>query len=175
MLYPTVFRIRHGFTMRRFIGAALAVALIGLQSSPAAASSTVSGNPAAIALYRMVVAATQHQGGVDEVQTGLVVMKDSLGKVSSVSWAIGSGKLPAGYVPATEHLTVANSGGKIIWASDSLTPVCGTGLCADVPYQVVLNGSGLFGHFASSAASGTCWTHDSGSLDYLRLGAALRL
>jgi hypothetical protein len=157
--------------LRRLIGTAVAVsAVTGLQLSPAGAASLVSGNSAAIAFYRAVVDATQHQGGVDEVQTGFVVMKDTLGKdVASVSLAMGSGKLPTGYVQVTEHLTVADSSGKISWASDALTPVC-AGLCPDIPYQLLLTSAGLFGHFGSSAASGTCWAHDSGSLDYLKVG-----
>ena len=158
--------------LRRFVGTAVtASAVVGLQLSPASASSLVSGNTAAIAFYRAVVAATQHQGGVDEVQTGFVVMKDTLGKdVASVSLTMGSGKLPAGYVEVTERLTVADSSGKISWASDALTPVCPSGLCPDVPYQLLLTSAGLFGHFGSTAGSGTCWTRDSGSLDYLKVG-----
>jgi hypothetical protein len=159
--------------LRRFIGAGVAFsAVIGLQLAPATASSLVSGNSAAIAFYRTVVAATQHQGGVDEVQTGFVVMKDTLSKTSAgVSVTMGSGRQPTGYVQTTEHLTVADSGGKISWASDALTPMCATVVCPDIPYQLLLTSAGLFGHFGSSIAAGTCWTHDSGSLDYLRVGA----
>jgi hypothetical protein len=145
--------------------------VIGLQSSSASASAAVSGNPAAISFYRAVVAATQHQGGVDEVQTGFVVMKDRLGKgVTSVDWTMGSGKPPAAYIPATEYLTVAGNRGKMSWASDRLTPVCGAGMCLALPYQVLLTRSGLFGHLGTSTASGTCWTPVSGSLDYLKVG-----
>lgn len=169
--------------MRRFTGVAVVVAATAaLLSSfaagpPAHASPTVSGNHAAIAFYRHVVAATQRQRAVEEVQTGFVALQDRVLKgTATVAWTTGTGRVPTGFVPVTEHLTVASKGGKIAWATDLFTPDCPTKLCPDVPYQVLLTASGMLGRVTGNVKAeeraGRCWAQDKGgNLDALSVGA----
>ena len=76
------------------------------------------------------------------------------------------GKVPAGYVPVVEHLTIAGNGGRGVWASDIMSPSCSG--CTEVAYQVLLRSSGLVGHFLPNgpATAGTCWQHLSGGFGW---------
>lgn len=173
-----------GLTMgaaRRIPGAAVMVAaILGgamlVDVAPSAAAPAPTGSAATIAFYRQMVAQTNREGGVTFVVSGYDALRDNIGKTSSVSWISGAGGLPAGYVHAIDHVTLANSAGAIAWVSDEMVPRCAppagstsggiTLGCTDITYQTLLTASGVVGHYlpgGSYGTAGTCWGPDRGS------------
>jgi hypothetical protein len=125
------------------------------------------------------VAATRRTAGVEEVQTGYSAIGDAAGTASTFSMVSAVGVVPAGYVRAVEHITIANDDGHVLWLSDDLVPAaCGpkaVGSC--LPVAVLLLPGGAFWHFGSaglSAARGSCWgTLSDAAVDgYTQTGAA---
>lgn len=132
----------------------------------------VSGNAAAIALARASAAIESRMGSLAEVETGYAFMRDELGKTSSMQWRYDVGRAPSGYVPVIEHLTFDFHEGRIIWLSDVMDPRCQATFCSDLPYQVLLTGGGLTGHFdvAGLPPAASCWSRLTGSVDGFSVG-----
>jgi hypothetical protein len=88
------------------------------------------------------------------------------------------GTVPAGYVRAVEHITIANDGGRVLWVSDDLVPVgCSSKVeHSCLPVAVLLFSGGVVWHFGSAnlGPEGSCWgTVSQGAVDgYTRAGVA---
>lgn len=152
------------------VAALASLVVTGLGSVPADAATIPStGNAATIAFYRSVVAATARMRGREETMTGYTALQDSAGRFGwTFSLKYGFSYVPANYLPATEHVTVAASEGKVIWVSDEMGPRCpprpGSGVywCGDFPLLLLFTSTGMVGHLLGFTGSLGCWATLSG-------------
>jgi len=138
----------------------------GAASSPARAT----GNAAAIALARSNAAATDRMGTQFDTETGYLVIRETTGPRWSVSWKYGLGRVPAGYVPAVEHLTIGLHDGRVTWLSDLMIPSCAKARCAGSlrPLYVLETSKGLYGRFNGSTSG--CYSTMHGTIDGYFIG-----
>jgi hypothetical protein len=80
-----------------------------------------------------------------------------VGRRSSFGYIYATGAVPRAYVRATEHLTYAQRRGRIVWASDLLTPPPCHGLCDRFPLELVADAHGRFARFYRAGAASRCW------------------
>ena len=147
--------------MRLRVVVACVIAVLGLGAAVAAAS--VGGNAQGIALARRQLGAYRKLPAETVTERGYVAINDAEGKTSFFQWQWGSGALPHGWVPATEHAVVALRAGRIVWWRDDLTPpACHVGLCGEQPVDVVIDHKGAFFAFGT-AARHTCYGKLRGS------------
>ncbi|MGH2871200.1 MAG: hypothetical protein ACRDL5_01925 [Solirubrobacteraceae bacterium] len=120
-------------------------------SATAVAATQVRGNPQGIALAGKQVTAYAKIDSETVTETGYVAMTDGEGRSSFFQWQWGSGSLPHGWVPATEHAVVALRHNRIVWWRDDLTPpACHGKSCSEVPVDVVIDRKGAFFAFGSA-------------------------
>lgn len=158
----------------RLKAAAVVVAVLSVGLMPVAAAATVSksvtGDPAAIAFYRLVVKATSGERRTLDVATGFTQLEETQ---TAVSWRFGEAKLP-GYVKATDHVVISAAHRKVVWLTDLLVPDNCTPTanrrCDDV--KVVLDHSGVFFHLMAKGSS-ACYVSAQGSIfGYTKVGVA---
>jgi hypothetical protein len=147
------------FTRRRVVGLGVGIGLAA--AGPALAATVLSGNPRGVKLAHSVVRAMSQARVQVYSQTGFAAMHSFEGKVSSFSWEWGSGNTPAGSVRAREHAVVWLRHGRVRVWMDQLTPVCGPGLCNQVPAVLVLTHSGRYFAFGTPS-SHTCFGQVTG-------------
>ncbi|MGH2856441.1 MAG: hypothetical protein ACRDMJ_03040 [Solirubrobacteraceae bacterium] len=145
---------------RTAVVAAVGVTALGMA---AAAGAAIGGNPNGVKLARQVNAAYAKVSAVTVSESGFVTMRASQGRVSSFNWAWGTGGVPHGWVSAREREVAALAHGRLVWWRDDLTPPpCGSGICSQVPVEVVVDRAGAFFAFGSAAHHG-CYGHLHGS------------
>jgi hypothetical protein len=100
-------------------------------------------------------------------------MRDGEGKTSFFSWTWGTGVVPSGWAKATEHGLLGLRNGRVVWWRDDLTPppCTASGICSQIPVEIVVERSGAFYAFGS-AAKHTCYADLNGSTPY-RMGNPL--
>ncbi|HET9060916.1 MAG TPA: hypothetical protein VFN61_13425 [Acidimicrobiales bacterium] len=142
------------------VGVIVAVGAVTVPAGAAVATSRTTGDPATIAFYRTVAAATAAKSGLVEVSSGF----SSVREASSLPFSWAQNEAPsASFTPVVDHITIAAKAGKIIWISDVMTPQHGckpTAAHMCEPAHIELTPKGLF---AEVGASG-CATQGHGSL-----------
>lgn len=151
----------------------ICASLLAVGGTQASASTTVSGNPAVIAYFRLVSAASQRMAAQELTITGEAAIKDY---VSRQSWDVTTADtvgapVPSGYVPAVQYITVAAEAGRITWISSVIvpagcpsanTPRC-PGTANNVPALFLLTSAGFFIH--PYRYPDLCWSKGKGSVD----------
>ena len=149
--------------MRRAIAALAAIAAIAL-SAPTALAAGPTGDPAAIALYRHAVEATNALPAYVQSQSGYVRIDDSLGPRRFAHWAWGWDQFQPGYVSATERLVLAQRDGRTVWIDDTLTAStkgCGSPRCRQaVPIELVITKTHAFYGLISSGTHASCFVRE---------------
>jgi hypothetical protein len=170
-------------TLRPLLGLASLVVLITgliLMGSPSAqaATSGATGNAKAIAFYREMIKAMAMDGGVIEYRNNYAFVKETCTAAggTEVSLIFDRAVIPKGYSPFGEGITLALSGGKVVWEIDNLAAKDAngfrtTGSCSpDASFTLLRNSQGEYIQgegFASSTAS-LCWgTADFGIMGKL--------
>ncbi len=133
-------------------GGALALATGALASSPA------QGNPQGIKLATRAAAAFARIPALTYSEQGFFQISTAGG---SISYLYGSGGLQRGFSWASEHATVALSGGRVVWWRDDLTPVGGSAK----PVELVATGRGVFSALGNGGDH-SCFERVSGSVPY---------
>jgi hypothetical protein len=142
------------------VGVTAAVGAVMVPAGAALGANSTTGDPATIAFYRTVAAATAAKSGLVEVSSGFSSVREA--SSFPFRWA-QNGAPSASFTPVVDHITVAAKAGKIIWISDVMIPQHGckptpAHLCE--PAHIELTPKGLF---AEVGASG-CATPAHGSL-----------
>ena len=96
-----------------------------------------SGNAAAIAFYRKVVAATRKMGGQEESFTGSYSVVDP----GTHGWYTGGEAPRTGYVSANDQVWIGVSKERVTFVSDTITPGASASFS---PFGLLLNSSGEF-------------------------------
>lgn len=152
--------------MRKARFALVAVLAALLVAAPAAASNT-KGSKRGVALAREVERALKHVPVIAYRQTGFVSMYSTLARTSKFDWRWGSGTVPAGWVKATEHITIGMRKGAIAWWRDILTPPSCSSKCIQQPVEIVLDKAGAFYAYGPYAKGRiTCFNHLKGTLPH---------
>lgn len=102
--------------------AAASLALCAVLVSPASASSGVTGNAAAIRLYRAATVAMNDLKAYVVHQYGYMRISDSIGTHPKLAWSWGNAQFQPGEVPTTERLTLVQRGGAVAWIEDLVRP-----------------------------------------------------
>jgi hypothetical protein len=154
----------------RFFGLAAVVGAICVATlsgpSIVSASSSTTGNSAAIALYRAAAKATNDLPAYVITQHGYVRINDSIGKHRTSEWAWGQDQFQKGEVATTEHLVLVQRHGAVAWIIDTLRPdvKCDSGgTCpAMLPLQFFITKTRAFAGIVSSPSSSTasCFTRE---------------
>ncbi len=124
-------------------GVAVLVGLLAVlvPSGPAAAATPkATGDAAAIALYRKVVAATSATSGVEEIFTAAAPLTQARYSSAGLSWYIMQPK-KAGFAAADDVVFIAAAGGKVRFVTDSVV-YGGTGKAPFPPFGLVLTAKG---------------------------------
>ncbi len=138
---------------------ALACAGGGLAlASGALASSPAQGNPQGIKLAERTATAFAHIPALTYSEQGFFQISTT---GQSISYDYGYGGLQSGYSWASEHATVALSGGTVVWWRDDLTPVGGSAK----PVELVATKQGVFSALGDGAHH-SCFEQVSGSVPY---------
>jgi hypothetical protein len=135
--------------------AGLAVAAVLVGSAWALAPAT--GNRAAIAFYRAAAARNNSVAIQRFLRRGYMSFYALVGRTSSFGYLYARGTVPRGYVRATEHLTYAQRRGRVVWASDVLTPPACHSFCVQFPLELVADAHGRFARFLKAGAVSHCW------------------
>ncbi len=100
-------------------GLLAAAVLVGTATVALGAGAT--GDGATIRLFRDVAATTNAQPAMQIVQTGYMTESAHVGSPSTFSYRWGFAAVPKGDVRATETITYAQLGGRVVWVTDLLT------------------------------------------------------
>jgi len=92
-----------------------------LAAAPALAAGPT-GDPATIATYRAVVAATNAKGVVVVTQSGYMSLSARASRPATFTWTYGQGHVAAGFRAATETITLAQAKGRVVWLADYVVP-----------------------------------------------------
>ncbi len=119
------------------------------------------GNPAAIALYRVAAARTDAQPAYVLNQTGWVRASDSVRK-NQVTWAWGFAQFKSRLkvYPAREHLVLVQHAGSTVWLEDTITPIdpgCRTAACKQYPIEIVVHQRVAYEGIILSGHSAACF------------------
>ncbi|HUD69134.1 MAG TPA: hypothetical protein VMQ40_02735 [Acidimicrobiales bacterium] len=128
----------------RLAGAVLFVAAAAIVAVPLDAYGFgATGNPAAIAFYRVAAARTDALPAYVLNQTGWMRASDSV-KKNQVTWAWGfaqfKSRLPV--YPAREHIVLVQHAGSTVWLEDVITPIdarCHAVKCRQYPIEIVVH------------------------------------
>jgi hypothetical protein len=148
--------------MRNFarvaLGATAAIAVTGA-AAQAASTAQPTGNAKAIAYAKTEQSAYRRDAGVRYTRRGFAAMRSTIAARSSFHWVFGSGRVPSGWAPATEHIVVALTQGKVSWATDDFTPggCSASAGCAATPVSILVTRSGAYWRFDSSATQLGCY------------------
>ncbi len=107
------------------------------------------GDPTTIAYVKAIDANTDAQRGMQILQTGYMTLASRGGSHPVLSYRWGFGTVPAGSVRAKETITYAQSGGRVAWLDDVLTPnvadCAASPTCRrTVPLELVVTRTGAF-------------------------------
>jgi hypothetical protein len=144
----------------------LAVAALLASAAPASAAGP-SGDPATIAFYRTVVAATAKRGGILMRVSGYTSLYEA--RTGYFRWLDGEATPPS-YVPAVDQVTIASAHGKLVWLYERAVPLpscshIGQRTCEGL--DLFLGPSGIFYRLGNMS----CWSPAHGSvLGYTRPG-----
>jgi hypothetical protein len=146
----------------------LAVPLAAVAAAVLAASTAIAagptGDPAAIALYRQAVRATNALPAYVQSQAGYVRIQDSLGPMRFAHWAWGWDQFQPGYFPATERLVLVQRHGVTEWLDDTLTAStkgCQSPSCREaVPIELVITRTQVFAGLISSGSTAPCFVRE---------------
>lgn len=153
----------------------LAASIFVTASVAQAATTGATGNAKAIAFYRLMVKTIARYDGLLQSRSGYAVVETTS---TGTGWTYGShaAVVPTGFSPATEVVTDALSGGKVLWVADLMTPKCGAaGSCGtNVPARGILNTQGLYVQVLAPSKPPSCWERipgDTGAVaGYTKLG-----
>ena len=129
---------------RSLAGAALLVAAAAIVAVPLDAYGYgATGNPAAIAFYRVAAAKTDALPAYVLNQTGWMRASDSVQK-NHVTWAWGFAQFHSRLVvfPAREHIVLVQHAGSTVWLEDVITPInarCHALACKQYPIEIVVH------------------------------------
>ena len=148
--------------MRRVVASLAVLGAVALGATTALAAAPT-GDPQAIATYRQAVAATNALRGYVQSQSGYVRIQDSLGPTRYAHWAWGWDQFQPGYHPATEHLVLAQRGGRTVWIDDTLSAApkgCRSPRCRlAVPIEIVITRTRAYYGLISGSKS-YCFTRE---------------
>jgi hypothetical protein len=157
-----------------FIGlvALILAPILMVLPSAQAATSGPTGNAKAIAFYREMIKATALDGGVIEYRANYAFVKETCttSGATKVSLIYDRAVAPKGYSPFGEGITLALSGGKVVWETDSLSSKSTNGSCGNTSFTLLRNSQGEYiqGEGFSSSTATLCWlTADNGILGKL--------
>jgi hypothetical protein len=121
----------------------------------------VSGDPAALALYRSAVRATNALPAYVQLQSGYVQISDSLGPTRVVHWAWGWDQFQPGFHPATERIVIVQHAGRVAWIEDTLSASskgCHSPRCRKaLPIELLITPTKDFDGLISSGSSASCF------------------
>ncbi len=134
-----------------------------LTAAGSAVAASAGGNAQGVAFAHSQIGAYRKIHAETVSETGFVEMNALLGRTSVFDWQWGSGRIPHGWVRATEHAVVALKNDRVVWWLDELTPpACRVGLCVQESVEVVVSHKGGFFAFGTPARH-TCFGKLRGS------------
>jgi hypothetical protein len=144
---------------RRLAGVALIVAAATVALPLDAFGAT--GDPAAIAFYRVAAARTDALPAYVLNQTGWVRASDSVRK-NQVTWAWGFAQFKSRLkvYPAREHLVLVQHKGSTVWLEDTITPIdptCRAAACKQYPIEIVVHQKVAYEGIILSGHSAACF------------------
>jgi hypothetical protein len=127
-------------------------------ASAALASSPAQGNPQGVKLAERAAAAFARVPAMTYSEQGFFQISTT---GQSIAYYYGSGGLQRGFSWASEHATVALSGGRVVWWRDDLTPMGGSAK----PVELVATRDGVFSALGNGGDH-SCFERVTGSVPY---------
>ena len=143
-------------------GVALLVAVTTASIPVDAYGYGATGNPAAIAFWRVTAARTNALPDYVLTQTGWMRASDSV-KKKQVTWTWGFAQFKSRTLrvyPARERIVLVQRAGKTIWLEDIVTPIdtsCHIAQCKQYPIELVVRPNAAFDGLVLSGSSAECF------------------
>jgi hypothetical protein len=150
--------------------ALVATAVVAVTGAAAEAASIVkpSGNAKAIAFAQSAQSAYRKVPNASYTRRGFTAIRSTIAPVSTARWSFGTGRVPAGWTAATEHVVVGLRQGKVNWVTDDFIPgSCpASSGCQASPLSILVTTSGAFWRFDSSDTQLGCYKRLGGKTSF---------